>query len=261
MASPHLQPGKKNDREPKKACNFFCASNSRIGSGFRERERLCRRNSARCLQKGPGSRKNRNSTKAWTDTRVPSTVCTTSTSLPPSPHTRHHHHHQWRRDSAVAMDDGDRGSGAALRREAPPQHEQGGASSPLPSPPSPHPALPSLLPPPPHTTTSTTRRLFCSRLTGVTQLTSGDGTQLSLWTVIAAAALRCSEETAACVHGSGMCVRRLSWLSALTRWSRTTPYGDRRREVAGRRQGSRRTLAHGHRRPFLQGCGEHLCLR
>ena len=50
-------------------------------------------------------------------------------------------------------------------------------------------------------------------------------------------------------------------MTVRTRCSRTTPYRDRTRELAERRQGSRRTLAKGHRRPCLGGCGWHLCLR
>ena len=78
--------------------------------------------------------------------------------------------------------------------------------------------------------------------------TSADGTQWSPWMEIAAAALRCAEENAAHVHGSGMCVRRCSWLSrrssttARTRWSRTTP---RSRGVS--------TLASGPRHPLPPG--------
>ena len=40
----------------------------------------------------------------------------------------------------------------------------------------------------------------------------------------------------------------------------TKPYGDRRRPPRWRRQGSSRTLAHGHRRPCPQGCGRSLLL-
>ena len=36
----------------------------------------------------------------------------------------------------------------------------------------------------------------------------------------------------------------------------TKPHGDRRRPPRRRRQGSRRTLAYGHRRPCLRGCGQ-----
>ena len=50
-------------------------------------------------------------------------------------------------------------------------------------------------------------------------------------------------------------------MTVRTRCSRTTLYRDRTRELAERRQGSRRTLAKGHRRPCLGGCGWHLCLR
>ena len=39
------------------------------------------------------------------------------------------------------------------------------------------------------------------------------------------------------------------------------PHGDRRRELAARCQGSRRTLTSGPRHPCLRGCGQHLCLR
>ena len=101
-------------------------------------------------------------------------------------------------------------------------------------------------PPPPGVSVQTVARQWRPKHVCVSK------TLRSTWKAVSNALERLSAAgSAAYMHGSDMCGRRCSWLlrrsstTAPTRWSRTTPYGDRTRELAG----------NGHRRLHLRGRG------